>query len=174
MVWGALPFYRQHVLAATLMLALASAGTAQAQCVASQRSMLSSLAIRGGHLALPSAIELENAMNCRRQGEPHTSGAHLGAAVRSVIVEHSSSDGVDTATRPLPSAADGAAPMDVQWRNVKGPEWVQGAPEWLQNARNFRRRGLPILHLWESSHMLLALGVNGHGVPGLYLTQKAD
>ena len=56
-----------------------------------------------------------------------------------------------------------AAAFDVHWNN---------SPEWVRNARAFRRRGLPIVHLWESSQALVAIGVNRHGVPGIYFTQK--
>jgi hypothetical protein len=31
---------------------------------------------------------------------------------------------------------------------------------------------LPLVHLWESPHYLLALGLSNHKVPGLYFTQK--
>jgi hypothetical protein len=56
-----------------------------------------------------------------------------------------------------------AAVFDVHWNN---------SPEWIRNARAFRRRGLPIVQLWESSQALVAIGVNRHGVPGIYFTQK--
>jgi hypothetical protein len=41
-------------------------------------------------------------------------------------------------------------------------------------ARNFRRQGLPLVHLWQSAsgEHQLAIGLNGHGVPGIWLTQK--
>jgi hypothetical protein len=59
--------------------------------------------------------------------------------------------------------------MDLHWDDT--PDWVNNTPEWLRSARHFRRRGLPLVHLWASSHFLLALGLNEHGVPGIYLTQ---
>jgi hypothetical protein len=52
------------------------------------------------------------------------------------------------------------------------PEWV--SPEWVRAARNFRRNGLPLVRLWESGHGLVALGLNPHGVPGIYFTQKVQ
>jgi hypothetical protein len=66
-----------------------------------------------------------------------------------------------------------APQMDVHWRSVAGPAWVQSVPQWVtDNARNYHRRGLPVLHLWESSNYLVALGLSNHGVPGLYFSQK--
>jgi hypothetical protein len=53
--------------------------------------------------------------------------------------------------------------FDVHWGN---------SPEWVRTARTFRRRGLPVVHLWESSNALLAIGLNRRGVPGIYFTQK--
>jgi hypothetical protein len=46
------------------------------------------------------------------------------------------------------------------------PSWV------IDDAKNYKRRGLPILHLWESSHYLVALGLSSHGKPGIYFSQK--
>jgi hypothetical protein len=31
---------------------------------------------------------------------------------------------------------------------------------------------LPVLHIWESSNYLVALGLSNHGVPGVYFSQK--
>ena len=45
-------------------------------------------------------------------------------------------------------------------------------PQVIQAAKQFKRRGLPLVHLWESDHALLALGLNQRGKPGLYITQK--
>jgi len=69
-----------------------------------------------------------------------------------------------------------ASRFDVRWQITSGPApaWVrQNVPQWItDNARNYRRRGLPLLRLWESSHYMVALGLNNHGVPGAYFTQK--
>ena len=59
---------------------------------------------------------------------------------------------------------------DLHWENA--PDWVNDTPEWLRGAWQYRHRGLPLVHLWESSHYLLALGINEHGVPGIYFTQS--
>jgi hypothetical protein len=49
----------------------------------------------------------------------------------------------------------------------------QTKPELEIIARNFRRRGLPVVTLWHAGRGLLALGLSPRGVPGLYFTQKA-
>jgi hypothetical protein len=69
-----------------------------------------------------------------------------------------------------------ASRFNIPWQITPGPApaWVQqNVPEWItSNAKNYRRRGLPLLRLWESSHYMVALGLNNHGVPGAYFTQK--
>jgi hypothetical protein len=37
--------------------------------------------------------------------------------------------------------------------------------------RNYRRDGLPIVHLYQTNQNLLAIGLNNHGVPGIYFTR---
>jgi hypothetical protein len=65
------------------------------------------------------------------------------------------------------------ARFGVRWQTMTGPAWVQRVPSWLiQDARTYHRRGLPVLHLWESSNYLVALGLSNHGVPGVYFSQK--
>jgi hypothetical protein len=79
------------------------------------------------------------------------------------------SNSFDRSQRSIPIAAR----FDIHWRNIPGPAWVEDVPEWLSsNAKNYRRRGLPLVQLWESSHYLVALGLSNHGVPGAYLAQK--
>jgi hypothetical protein len=69
-----------------------------------------------------------------------------------------------------------ASRFDIRWQITPGPApaWVQqNVPQWItDNAKNYRRRGLPLLRLWESSHYMVALGLSNHGVPGAYFTQK--
>ena len=65
------------------------------------------------------------------------------------------------------------ARFGVRWQTMPGPTWVQRVPTWLvEDARTYHRRGLPVLHLWESSNYLVALGLSNHGVPGVYFSQK--
>jgi hypothetical protein len=69
-----------------------------------------------------------------------------------------------------------ASRFDIRWQIAQGPAppWIrQNVPQWItDNAQNYRRRGLPLLRLWESSHYMVALGLSKHGVPGAYFTQK--
>jgi hypothetical protein len=66
-----------------------------------------------------------------------------------------------------------AARFDMRWQSSIGPAWVQSVPQWVtSDARNYHRRGLPLLQLWQSHHYLVALGFSNHGVPGVYFSQK--
>jgi hypothetical protein len=58
----------------------------------------------------------------------------------------------------------------IQWR--VHPTLV--SPELVSRARNFRRTGLPIVHLWQSNNNsnLVALGLSPRGIPGVYFTQR--
>jgi hypothetical protein len=62
------------------------------------------------------------------------------------------------------------ASFPIRWQ--KYSELVN--PEVERMARNFRRQGLPLVHLWQSAsgEHLVAVGLNPHGVPGIWLTQK--
>ncbi len=37
--------------------------------------------------------------------------------------------------------------------------------------RNYRRDGLPLVHLWQSDQNRVAIGLNPHGMPGIYFTR---
>ena len=56
-------------------------------------------------------------------------------------------------------------------QSLSSARW-DDTPQVIQAAKQFKRRGLPLVHLWESDHALLALGLNQRGKPGLYITQK--
>jgi hypothetical protein len=60
----------------------------------------------------------------------------------------------------------------VHWADSH--DWIHNPPEWLKAAKNYRRQGMPIIHLMQSQDKstLLAIGVSNHGKPGLYLTRK--
>ncbi len=78
--------------------------------------------------------------------------------------------------RGTSSASDSGleARFGVRWQSIPGPAWVQRVPSWvIEDAKTYHRRGLPILHLWESSSYLVALGLSNHGVPGIYFSQKS-
>jgi len=61
---------------------------------------------------------------------------------------------------------------DVRWADSR--DWINNPPEWVKAARNYKRQGMPIVHLLQSQDKstLLALGVSNHGKPGLYFTRK--
>jgi hypothetical protein len=65
---------------------------------------------------------------------------------------------------------DYRASFPIRWQ--KYSELVN--PEVERMARNFRREGLPLVRLWQSGsgEHLVAVGLNPHGVPGIWLTQK--
>jgi hypothetical protein len=65
---------------------------------------------------------------------------------------------------------DGISPVafPIQWR----PHPALVNPEVVNRARNLRRTGLPIVHLWQSNNNLVALGLSPRGIPGVYFTQK--
>lgn len=60
--------------------------------------------------------------------------------------------------------AHGAFP--IQWRESR--EIV--GPELVSRIRNYKRDGLPVLQLWEAGQSRVAIGLNTHGVPGIYFT----
>jgi hypothetical protein len=79
----------------------------------------------------------------------------------------------DPPAAALESESGLEARFGVRWQTTLGPAWVQHVPSWLiQDAKTYHRRGLPVLHLWESSNYLVALGLSNHGVPGVYFSQK--
>lgn len=115
------------------------------------------------------AFSISSDTSCRR-----------GGAVQSSIEQHRFSVGTanggsaPAAAAVLPDLQSAnASRFDVRWRPVIGPVWVQSVPAWMiDNARSYRHRGLPIVHLWESSHYQIALGLSNRGVPGVYFSQK--
>ena len=110
----------------------------------------------------PMAVRAEAAVQARitRLGlgtEPNlANAARVGAAMTS-----SESD-------------SGIAPrLELHWRKELGPSWVANVPDWvIDNAKNYHRRGLPLVHLWDSPHYLVAVGLSNRGVPGVYFSQK--
>jgi len=58
----------------------------------------------------------------------------------------------------------------IQWR--QGPEIVD--PAVVSLIKNYHRNGLPIVHLWEKDKNLVALGLNNHGLPGIYFTRHFE
>ena len=55
----------------------------------------------------------------------------------------------------------------IQWRESR--EIVSA--DIVSLARNYRRDGLPIVKLYETQQNRLAIGLNNHGLPGIYFTR---
>jgi hypothetical protein len=78
-------------------------------------------------------------------------------------------------SRELPSAAGTdrssvehpPAVIAIPWRESRE---IVGA-DIVGLVRNYRRDGLPIVHLYQSNQSVLAVGLNNHGVPGIYFTR---
>lgn len=69
-----------------------------------------------------------------------------------------------------PEALDSHVAFPIKWENTP----VNVSPRVVSIVRNFRHNGLPIVRLWGSGRSLVAFGLNPHGVPGIYFTQKMD
>ena len=59
---------------------------------------------------------------------------------------------------------------DVRWTVWR--DWINNPPDWVKAAKNYKRQGMPIIHLMQSKDTLVALGISSHGKPGLYFTRK--
>jgi hypothetical protein len=67
-----------------------------------------------------------------------------------------------------------AAQVEKRFTTAFPIRWQKDEPQVFRAARAFRKQGLPLVHLWQSDsgeHML-SIGLNSHGVPGIWLTQK--
>jgi hypothetical protein len=60
------------------------------------------------------------------------------------------------------------APQGLHWQDASAPI----SPTLVNLARNYHREGLPLVHLYEADRNMVAIGLNPHGVPGIYFTQK--
>ncbi len=72
---------------------------------------------------------------------------------------------------PMSTMANESPTTSTVAQSLSSARW-DDTPQVIQAAKQFKRRGLPLVHLWESEHALLALGLNQRGKPGLYITQK--
>ena len=115
---------------------------------------------------------------------PRSTAKHfqLGAAHFPIGAGKSADLGRSEATSPAMRSLDGAPsnareenafPSERHAGSASFPIRWQSQPEIVRQVRDLRRRGLPIVHLWQSTHALVAIGLNKHGVPGIYITQRA-
>jgi hypothetical protein len=133
----------------------------------------------GGALVSIASALLPRSYAARPLIDGYSVSAANGTVAREMRMEMNPS--IANSSRPE-SGAPGAAlesesgleaRFGVRWQTTLGPAWVQRVPSWLiQDAKTYHRRGLPVLHLWESTNYLLALGLSNHGVPGVYFSQK--
>ncbi len=145
--------------------------------------LLTLLLLGGWSLAL--AAPAQESTNSQRQARHHVqaprvaplnvalpAGTAAKLAIRPVAL--------DEPRARLPNPADGAAAVaetsgerpngpgfDIRWRESRE---IAG-PDLVSMIRNYRRDGLPVVHLYQSSQNLLAIGVNPHGLPGIYFTR---
>jgi len=194
MFWGALQ-RTPHKLSclAALVFLLSLNVDVRAQCVADATGLS---AVPGNHSisgrsALRGTLNFSNTaawqLACRKGTatqavvghRPAMSfGSRLSMATAGEAIAHDTRIEMEPRT-DMPSATEAqmaspiASRFDVRWQTSPGPAWVQNVPDWVtSNARNYRHRGLPLVHLWESPHYLVALGLSNHGVPGLYFSQR--
>ena len=62
------------------------------------------------------------------------------------------------------------AHFPIEWR--AGPEIVD--KDLASLIKNYHRNGLPLVHLWQSEKNMVALGLNRHGLPGIYFTRHSQ
>jgi len=185
-------------LCALVALLAVNATATAAQCTAEPLSatQVSSNHASGGHSGLLGTLNLSSIATaesaCQKEhiaqaGDLHRSslssatGFLLAAGNARMSSDYRGQmDSRFEATAPSESRvamAEAASPiakqLDVHWQNNAVPLVVQSVPEWVTStAKNYHRKGLPVVHLWESSNSLIALGLSNHGVPGLYFSQK--
>ena len=104
--------------------------------------------------ALPALAALKVPQRSLRLDEP-----------RSMVVE--SRDPPSAAGNERSAGDHPPAGLAIHWRESR--EIVNADIVGL--VRNYRRDGLPIVHLYQSTQNSLAIGLNNHGVPGIYFTR---
>jgi hypothetical protein len=116
--------------------------------------------------------------NCSRELSPHIAPSMVASTVPSTQNNRWSVVGSAGAAivagehiRDLESETPVTRSMgQVQW--VDSRDWIHNPPEWLKAVKDYRRQGMPIVHLMRSEHTLVAIGVSNHGKPGLYFTSR--
>ena len=149
------------------------AGNANAQCV--PETLASRVAVMLHLTPNRSASPTEG--SCRSESVAHPLAPPRPSNL-SVVVARGLRAEIERGAAPQTSIAGSAespiaARLALQWRNLRGPGWSDRVPDWVvKDAVNYRRRGLPLVHLWQSTNYQLALGVSNHRVPGIYFMQK--
>lgn len=59
--------------------------------------------------------------------------------------------------------------------NPQGLHWEDASatvsPRLVSLARNYHHDGLPVVKLWQADRNVVSIGLNPHGVPGIFFTQ---
>ena len=105
---------------------------------------------------------------------PAPRAAAIAPAPKVVPLDQPRAKPLQEPTPPAPGRdgiADNRWPVAfaINWHTQSG---IVNPQEIVSRARNMRRTGLPIVHLWQSDKNLVALGLSPHGVPGVYFTQR--
>jgi hypothetical protein len=77
----------------------------------------------------------------------HEAPARLAAAETSEAIPHS--------------------PRGLHWEDASAPV----NPHLITLARNYHHDGLPVVKLWQADRNMVSIGLNPHGVPGIFFTQ---
>lgn len=73
--------------------------------------------------------------------------------------------------RPAPTEEQlGGAhnPQGLHWEDASAPV----SPHLITLARNYHHDGLPVVKLWQANRNMVSIGLNPHGVPGIFFTQS--
>jgi hypothetical protein len=70
---------------------------------------------------------------------------------------------------PAPEASMAAIhnPQGLHWEDASAPV----SPTLIRMARNYHREGLPVVKLWQADRNMVSIGLNPHGMPGIFFTQ---
>jgi hypothetical protein len=148
-----------------LLLELSFAGIAAADCTPVSPPNVRSANGRGADGSMGSSHPRSS---CAHELPVHTpEGVNRWSAVSaqsaaSVATEYSRQTEYET---PIERSLN-----ELHWADSH--DWIHNPPAWIKDAKNYRKQGMPIIHLMESKQMLIAFGISNHGKPGLYFNRK--
>jgi hypothetical protein len=70
-------------------------------------------------------------------------------------------------TAPDTAEAAPHSPHGLHWEDASAPV----NPHLITLARNYHHDGLPVVKLWQADRNMVSIGLNPHGVPGIFFTQ---
>ena len=68
---------------------------------------------------------------------------------------------------PEVAAAGIHNPQGLHWEDASAPV----NPHLVSLARNYHHDGLPVVKLWQADRNMVSIGLNPHGLPGIFFTQ---